>query len=433
MYSEALEQVVYWLQKAITVAENDKQRRSLELLVSYYQSGDLGVFDQHSIAWVEDTESRVDVINGFIEVYGDPIAFRGTFESVVSFRDEVTNNRIATIGGEAQWFEDNSPIIPEHKRENVQGILGKAITVVAEAGDSSPTTPVGINLPNASWIRENHGSKSVTIANIFSAYYSSPDKSLEEFCWDEEELNLALQYRRIAAALSIDMHEVIGHASGKINPGVGSTKDTLKQYASTLEEGRADLVALYFIMDQKLIDIGVMPSLDVGKAAYDRYIRSALLTQLYRIKPGENIEQAHMRNRALIARWALEQGQENNVIERKVRDGKTYFVINDYVALRNIFGRLLRELQRIRSEGDFDAIAYLVETYGTKVDPALHAQVLARFEPLNIAPYKGFVNPILTPIYKGADMVDVEISYPGSFDEQMLYYADKYSLLPHLN
>jgi dipeptidyl-peptidase III len=433
MYGEALEKVVYWLEKAIAVAENEKQRTSLELLVSYYRSGDLQTFDQHSIAWVEDTESRVDVISGFIEVYNDPIAYRGTFESIVSFRDEETNSRIASVGAEAQWFEDNSPIMDEHKRKNVQGILGKAITVVAEVGDSSPTTPVGINLPNASWIRENHGSKSVTIANIFSAYYSSPDKALEEFCWDEEELQRAQQYRQIASALSIDMHEVIGHASGKINPGVGPTKETLKQYASTLEEGRADLVALYYIMDQKLMDIGVMPSLEVGKAAYDRYIRSGMLTQLYRIKPGEKIEEAHMRNRALVARWAFEQGQQDNVIERRERDGKTYFVINDYAALREIFGRLLRELQRIRSEGDFDAIQYLVENYGTKVDPGLHAQVLERFKPLDIAPYKGFVNPVLTPVYKGKEMVDVEVTYPGSFDEQMLYYADNYSFLPNVN
>ncbi|GAB5453201.1 MAG: dihydrofolate reductase [Halioglobus sp.] len=433
MYSAALQQVVYWLEKAVTVAENERQANSLRLLIDYYRTGDLATFDAHSVAWVADTQSSVDVINGFIEVYNDPIAYRGSYESVASFRDEQTNARIASIGAEAQWFEDNMPINAEHRKEKVQGILGKAITVVAEAGDASPSTPVGINLPNSAWIRANHGSKSVTIANIFNAYYASPDKSLREFAWDGTEIARAEQYRQLASALSIDLHEVIGHASGKLNPGVGTIKETLKQYASTLEEGRADLIALYYIMDPKLIELGVMPNLEVGRAAYDRYIRSGMLTQLYRIEPGEQLEEAHMRNRALVARWAYAQGKARGVIERKVRDGKTYFVIKDYHALRDLFAQLLRELQRIKSEGDYDAIAYLVETYGIEVDPELHAEVLRRFEPLDIAPYKGFVNPLLTPVTKNGEVVDVQLSYPESFDAQMLYYADEYSFLPHHN
>lgn len=431
MYSSALEQVVYWLEQAIPVAENDQQRRALELLVEYYRTGNLERFDQHSVAWVEDSDSHIDVINGFIEVYNDPIAYRGSFESVVTYKDKATNARIKTIGDNAQWFEDNMPIMPQHRKAQVQGILGSAVTVVAESGDSSPSTPVGINLPNADWIRAHHGSKSITIANVFSAYYSIKDKSLPEFAWDQAEIERSERYGKLAQALLIDMHEVIGHASGKLNPGVGTPKETLKQYASTSEEGRADLVALYYIMDPKLIELGVMPNLDVGRAAYDRYIRNAMLTQLYRIRPGEQLEEAHMRNNALVARWAYAQGKDNNVIERRVRDGKSYFVINDYQALRSLFARLLSELQRIKSEGDFNAIAHLVETYGTAVDPQLHAEVLRRFEPLDIAPYKGFVNPVLSPVYAGSKIVDVEVSYPQSFDEQMLYYAERYSYLPH--
>lgn len=433
MYSPAIERIVYWLQKAVTVAENEQQRRALELLIDYYQTGDLKTFDDYNIAWVEDTESRVDAINGFIEVYNDPIAYRGSYESVVSFRDEASNSRIASIGAEAQWFEDHMPIDKAHRRETVQGILGKAITVVAETGDASPTTPVGINLPNSDWIRAEHGSKSVTIANIFASYYAMPDKALAEFAWNHAEIDRALAYRELASALIIDMHEVIGHASGQINPGVGTVKETLKQYGSTLEEGRADLVALYYIMDPKLIEIGVMPDLEIGRTAYDRYIRSSLLTQLYRIKPREQLEEAHMRNRALVANWALEQGRDDKVIERKIRNGKTYFVINDYTALRELFAELLRELQRIKSEGDFDAIAHLVEAYGTGVDPLLHAEVLQRYEPLDIAPYKGFVNPILQPVFKGERMIEVTIEYPASFEQQMLDYARNYSMLPHLN
>ncbi len=433
MYTEALEQVVYWLNKAIGVAENDKQRKALQLLVKYYMSGDLADFDAYSIAWVEDGDSAIDVINGFIEVYNDPIAYRGTFESVVSFRDAVTSRRIAAIGDQAQWFEDNSPIMKAHKREKVQGILGKAIIVVAESGDASPSTPIGINLPNANWIRANHGSKSVSLANVVGAYDAVPNPALQEFAWDQAEIDRSRQYNEIAGALHTDMHEVIGHASGRINPGVGTPKETLKQYSSTSEEGRADLVALYFMMDPKLVEMGVMPSLDVGRVEYDKYIRNGMMTQLYRIKPGELIEEAHMRNRAMVARWAYAQGKADKVIERKLRKGKTYFVINDYEALRGLFGQLLRELQRIKSEGDFDAIQELVETYGTQVDPELHAEVLSRYEALDVAPYKGFVNPVLEPVMDGERIVDVKVRHPASFVEQMMYYAEHYSFLPDEN
>jgi len=433
MYSEALEQVVVWLEKAITVAENDQQRKALELLVKFYKSGDLQDFDEYSIAWVEDTQSRIDVVNGFIEVYNDPIAYRGSFESVVSFRDEETTKRIAAIGAQAQWFEDHSPIMDQHKRETVKGILGKAITVVAESGDSSPSTPIGINLPNSNWIRANHGSKSVSLTNIVGAHNAVPNKALDEFAWDRAEIDRAEQYKEIADALHTDMHEVIGHASGKINPGVGTPKETLKQYSSTSEEGRADLVALYFMMDPKLVELGVMPSLEAGKAEYDRYIRNGMMTQLYRLQPGELIEEAHMRNRAMVARWAYEQGKTDNVIERRVREGKTYFVVNDYQALRELFGQQLRELQRIKSEGDFDAIQHLVETYGTKVDPELHREVLERYAELDVAPYKGFVNPYLQPVVEDGKMVDVTVSYPETFAEQMLYYAEHFSFLPNSN
>ncbi|MBN7796785.1 dipeptidyl-peptidase 3 family protein [Parahaliea mediterranea] len=433
MYSAALEQVVVWLEKAIGVAENAKQRRALELLVDYYKTGDLKTFDDYSIAWVEDADSRIDVVNGFIEVYNDPIAYRGSFESVVSFRDEITSKRIAAIGAEAQWFEDNSPIMDQHKRESVKGILGKAITVVAESGDASPSTPIGINLPNANWIRANHGSKSVNLSNVVAAYNAVPSKALHEFAWDEAEIARGEQYKEVTGALHTDMHEVIGHASGKINPGVGTPKETLKQYSSTLEEGRADLVALYYMLDPKLVEMGVMPNLEAGKAEYDGYIRNGMMVQLYRLKPGELIEEAHMRNRALVARWAYEQGEADKVIERRVRDGKTYFVINDYQALRGLFGELLRELQRIKSEGDFEAIQHLVETYGTQVEPGLHAEVLERFAALDVAPYKGFVNPYLEPVVKDGKIVDVTISYPATFEEQMLYYAEHYSFLPSDN
>lgn len=433
MYSEALEQVVYWLERAITVAENDKQRETFELLVKYYRSGDLEDFDEYNIAWVEDIDSTIDVINGFIEVYNDPLGYRGSFESVVSFRDAEATQRISAIGERAQWFEDNSPIMDEHKKADVTGIDGKVITVVMESGDASPATPIGINLPNSSWIRAQHGSKSVSLGNIVSAYNSSPSKTLEEFAYSEEEIIRSRTHSEQAGDLHTDMHEVIGHASGIINPGVGTTRETLRQYASTLEEGRADLVALYYIMDPMLIEIGVMDSLDVGRSEYDAYIRGGAMLQLYRLQPGELVEEAHMRNRQLVALWSYEQGLEENVIERVVRDGKTYFVINDYMKLREIFGRLLREIQRIKSEGDFEAARDLVENYGTQVDQELHAEVLERYAALDVAPYSGFINPRIVANDVNGSVSDVRVEYPDDFMAQMLEYAENYSFLPHEN
>ena len=433
MYSEALEQVVYWLERAIGVAENDKQRTTFELLVKYYRSGDLEDFDAYNIAWVADTDSAIDVINGFIEVYNDPLGYRGSFESVVSFRDAEATLRISAIGERAQWFEDNSPIQDEHKKADVTGIDGKVITVVMESGDASPATPIGINLPNSSWIRAEYGSKSVSLGNIVSAYNSSPSKTLEEFAFTTEEILRSRTHSEQAGDLHTDMHEVIGHASGLINEGVGTTRETLRQYASTLEEGRADLVALYYIMDPMLIEIGVMDSLDVGRTEYDSYIRGGAMLQLYRLQPGELVEEAHMRNRQLVALWSYEEGLEENVIERVIRDGKTFFVVNDYEKLREIFGRLLQEIQRIKSEGDFEAARELVENYGTQVDEELHAEVLQRYATLDVAPYSGFINPRVVADDENGVVSNVRIEYPNDFMSQMLEYAVDYSFLPNEN
>ncbi len=433
MYSEALEQVVYWLERAIEVAENDKQRTTFELLVKYYRSGDLEDFDAYNIAWVADTDSAIDVINGFIEVYNDPLGYRGSFESVVSFRDADATLRISAIGERAQWFEDNSPIQNNHKKADVTGIDGKVITVVMESGDSSPATPIGINLPNSSWIRAEHGSKSVSLGNIVSAYNSSPSRTLEEFAFTDEEILRNRMHSEQAGDLHTDMHEVIGHASGQINAGVGTTRETLRQYASTLEEARADLVALYYILDPMLIEIGVMDSLDVGRSEYDSYIRGGAMLQLYRLQPGELVEEAHMRNRQLVALWSYEQGLEENVIERVTRDGKTFFVVNDYEKLREIFGRLLREIQRIKSEGDFEAARDLVENYGTQVDEQLHAEVLQRYATLDVAPYSGFLNPRIAADDENGVVSNVRVEYPDDFMSQMLEYAANYSFLPNDN
>ena len=433
MYTEAIEQVVYWLERAVTAAENDKQQAALELLVAYYRSGDLADFDAYNIAWVADTDSAIDVINGFIEVYNDPLGYRGSFESVVSFRDEEATQRISAIGDRAQWFEDNSPIQGDHKKANVKGIDGKAITVVMESGDASPSTPIGINLPNSSWIRASHGSKSVSLSNIVGAYNASPGKSLAEFAYTPEEITRTRAHAKQAGDLHTDMHEVIGHASGLINDGVGTTRETLRQYASTLEEGRADLVALYYVLDPMLIEIGVMESLDVGRSEYDSYIRGGMMTQLYRLQPGELVEEAHMRNRQLIAKWSYEQGLADNVIERVVKEDKTYFVVNDYEALREIFGRLLREIQRIKSEGDFEAGRDLVENYGTQVDQELHAEVLRRYATLDVPAYGGFINPRVVASDVDGVISNVRIEYPDSFVSQMLEYAEIYSFLPDEN
>jgi dipeptidyl-peptidase-3 len=435
MYTQAIERIVYWLEQAITVAENDAQRTALELLVQYYRSGDLADFDAYNVAWVADTESTIDVINGFIEVYSDPLGMRGSFESVVSIRDEEATRRIGAIANYAQWFEDNSPLLPEHKKADVTGIIGKAIRVVSETGDASPATPIGINLPNSGWIRAEHGSKSVSLSNITDAYNASDTGATAEFAYTEEELARSREWSELGGHLHTDMHEVIGHASGIVNPGVGTPTETLKQYYSSLEEGRADLVGLYYIMDPMLMEIGVMPSLDVGMAQYEGYIRGGMMTQLYRIEPGKNIEEAHMRNRQMIAQWVFEKGQPENVIERVTRDGETFFVINDYQRLRELFGELLREVQRIKSEGDFAAGQALIENYGTKVDPELHAEVLRRYATLNVAPFSGFINPRLVPVVApgNSEITDVVVEYPDDFAEQMLEYATSYSFLPTVN
>jgi len=435
MYDPAIAEIVHWLQLAAGVAENKAQRLALEKLVAYYQTGDLRTFDEYSIAWVADTESRVDVVNGFIEVYGDPLGYRGAYESVVSIRDMEASKRIDAISKQAQWFEDNSTIPAVYKKKDVKGISAKVITVVVEAGDASPSTPIGINLPNANWIRSTHGSKSVNLGNIVQAYDESSKQSgvLEEFSGSPEEVARGREHGELADALHTDMHEVIGHASGAIKPGVGTPKETLKSYASTLEEARADLVALYYMLDPKLVEMRVMPGLEVGMCAYDDYIRNALLVQLARLELGEDLEEAHMRNRQLVAAWVYEKGKAEKIIERVERDGESFFVIRDYAKLRGLFGRLLNEVQRIKSEGDYAAGKALVEGFGVKVDRGLHEQVLRRWEALHIAPYAGFVNPRLVPVMQGEEIVDVKVEYPDSFVMQMLEYGERYSRLPVVN
>ena len=435
MYGPAIAEVVTWLKKASEVAENAKQKAALDKLIAYYETGDLKTFDEYSIAWVADTDSRVDVVNGFIEVYGDPMGYRGAFESVVSIRDLEASKRIDAISKQAQWFEDNSPIPDPYKKQNVQGISAKVINVVVESGDAAPSTPIGINLPNANWIRAEHGSKSVNLGNVVHAYDQSAKQSgvLEEFALTPEEVDRAKKFGDVADNLHTDMHEVIGHASGKLKEGVGTPKETLKNYSSTLEEGRADLVALYYLMDPKLVEIGVMQDLETGKAAYDDYIRNGLLVQLARLELGEDLEEAHMRNRQMVAKWVYEKGKADNVIERKDVEGKTYFVVNDYQKLRELFGQLLSEVQRIKSEGDYEAGKALIETYGVEVDPELHAQVKQRYAALNIAPYSGFIQPRLVAVEEGGEIVDVKIEYPTDFVQQMLEYGEQYALLPAYN
>lgn len=435
MYSAAIEKMVFWLEKAQTVAENDIQKQAWGKLIEYFKTGDLKKFDEYNILWVQDTSSTVDATIGFIENYEDPLGFRATYEAVVSIKDFEATKRIKAIGDNAQWFEDNSTIMPEHKKKKVVGISAKVITVVVEAGDAAPTTPIGINLPNANWIRQKHGSKSVSLGNIVGAYaeVAKGNGVLQEFAYSEEEIELAKKYGSIAGDLHTDMHEVIGHASGQINSGVGTPKETLKNYASALEEARADLVGLYYVMDQKLIDIGVSPSLDVAKAEYNGYIRNGLMVQLTRLKLGETIEEAHMRNRQMVAKWAYENGKKDNVIEKVSKDGKTYFVVRDYAKLRELFGQLLRETQRIVSEGDYAACAKLFEDYGIQVDQDIHKEVLDRYSKLNVAPYTGFIQPRLIPIMEGDVVKDVKVEYPDNFVDQMLEYGKKYSFLPVMN
>ena len=435
MYSPAIEKIVGWLDKAIAVAENAEQKNALSQLAQYYRTGDLKTFDAYSIAWVKDVNSRIDVVNGFIEVYMDPIGKKGSYESVVSMKDMEATKRIEAIANQAQWFEDNSPLMPEHKKKNVTGITAKAITVISESGDAAPNTPIGINLPNSEWIRKEHGSKSVSLSNIIEAYNIAGAKGgvLDEFGVNDTVINRIKKWGTLASDLHTDMHECIGHASGQINSGISTPDKTLKTYASTLEEARADLVGLYYALDEKLVQLGVAPSTEVGKAEYDNYMMNGLMTQLTRLKQGDDIEEAHMRNRQLNARWAYEKGKKDNVVEFIKRDNKTYVRINDYQKLRTLFGELLREIQRIKSEGDFNAGKNLVETYGVKVDQALHAEVLQRYAKLNVKPYRGFIQPRLVPVMNGDQISDVKVEYPSSFFEQMMEFGKKYAYLPIKN
>lgn len=432
MYGAAIEKIIYWLRLATSVAENEQQRITLNKLIEYYETGDLRKWDEYNIEWVKDVESTVDVVNGFIEVYQDALGKRASFESVVSIKDFEATKRIKAIANQAQWFEDNSPLMPEHKKKVVAGIEGKVINVVVEAGDAAPSTPIGINLPNANWIRQLHGSKSVSLGNIVNSYNISAAKSptVGEFGLNDETKQRAKLYGALAGELTTDMHEVIGHASGQINPGVGTPDVTLKNYQNTLEEARADLVALYYIYDNKLVELKVMPSLEVGKAEYESYLLNGLMLQLNRIEIGKNLEESHMRNRQLVSKWVFEKGAADKVVELIKKDGKTYVKINDYAKLRTLFGQLLKEIQRIKSEGDYNAGRALVETYGVKVDPAIHKEVKERFSKLNVAPYKGFIQPRLVPVEQNGKIVDVKVEYPKDFAQQMLEYSKNYSFLP---
>ncbi len=431
MYSESISEIVRWLKFAQGVAENKAQGDALGLLIEYYETGDLEKWSAYNIAWSQATKGDIDYIQGFVEVYGDPLGMRGSYESIVQINDFEASATMSVLDKNAQWFEDNSSIMDEHKKKNVVGVSYKVVNVAGESGDASPSTPIGVNLPNADWIRATHGSKSVSLGNIVMAYNNAGGEGiLREFANDEEEIERANKYGKIGSKMHTALHEVIGHASGQINPGIGTPKETLKSYASTLEEARADLVALFYLMDNKLVDLGLIESLEVGKAEYDDYIRNGMMVQMRRLEPGNDIEEAHMRNRQLVAAWAFEKGAADNVIERIERDGKTYFEIHDYEKLKVIFGDLLREIQRIKSEGDYEAGKNLVENYGVKVDADLHAQVLERSEALNIPPYNGFVNPILTPVMDAdGNIMDITISQPASFEEQMLYYAERYGFL----
>ncbi len=435
MYDGAITQIVNWLELAVTVAENNAQAQALKLLIEYYQTGDLRKWDEYNIAWLQATEGDIDYINSFIEVYNDPLGYRGTYESVVEIKDFEASERMAKLSEHAQWFEDNSTIMKEHKKDSVVGVSYKVVNVASEAGDMSPSTAIGVNLPNADWIRADFGSKSVSLGNIVSAYEMAGGSGInQEFCYSEEEKLRASTYGSLAGKMHTAMHEVIGHASGQINKGIGSPKETLKNYANALEEARADLVGLYYIMDPKLVEWGLIPTLEVGKASYDNYIRNGMMVQLRRLEPGKDVEEAHMRNRQMVASWVYEHGKAKNVIERKTVNGKTYFVINDYEALRKLFGELLREVQRIKSEGDYEAGKALIENYGVKVDQKLHEEVLRRVEPLYLPPYYGFINPQMEIITDtGGHPVDVKLTYPDDFVEQMMYYGKNYSFLKEEN
>ena len=435
MYGAAIKEIIKWLEKAVTVAENQAQGDALKLLIQYYKTGDLKTWDQYNIAWVKATEGDVDYINSFIEVYQDPKGYKGSYETIVQIKDFDASKRMKVVADNAQWFEDNSPTLDAHKKKEVVGVSYKVVTVAGEAGDASPSTPIGVNLPNANWIRAKHGSKSVSLGNIVEAYSNADGPGLlAAFAHDDEEIARSKKFGKLGSKMHTALHEVVGHASGQLEEDVATPKQTLKNYASPLEEARADLVALYYIMDQKLIDIGLVESLEVGKAEYDSYLRNGLMLQLRRIEKGKNIEQAHMRNRQMVAAWAFEKGQKDKVVSKVVKEGKTYFEINDYQKLRGIFGELLKEVQRIKSQGDYKAGRDLIENYGVIVDKAIHNEVLERSEKLNIPAYGGFINPRLVPV-AGDDGVisDIKVEYPNDFLGQMLEYGDKFSFLPDYN
>lgn len=430
LYSEAIERIVAELEKAAVFAENEKQRQIIATLIDYYRTGDLRTFDAYSILWVEDTDSQVDFVNGFIETYGDALGLKASWESTVNFRNEEATRRTQTISENAQWFEDHSPVDQRFKKERVKGVSAKVITVTMLGGDCYPSTPIGINLPNADWIRRDHGSKSVTIENIMEAYDKASQGSgfSDEFVWSDEERNRIKTYGFLTDMLHTDLHECLGHGSGQLLPG--TDPDALKAYASTLEEARADLFGLYYLADPKMQELGLVPDGEAFKAEYYKYMMNGLLTQLVRIEEGKDVEEAHMRNRQLIARWVFEQGAADKVVELKKRDGKTFVVINDYLQLRALFGKLLAEVQRIKSEGDYEAGRSLVENYGVKIDPVLHHEIRERYVRLHLSPYKGFVNPIMREVKDDSGHVtDITLDYTEGYAEQMLRYSRDYSYL----
>lgn len=431
IYSAALEKIVAELEKAAAVAENDLQKQYIATLVEYYRTGDLRLWDKYNIEWVQDTLGTVDFVNGFVEDYTDPLGRKGSWEGLVNIKDHEASERTEILSENAQWFEDNSPVDPRFKKETVKGITAKVINATTLSGDCYPSTPIGINLPNADWIRKEHGSKSVTIANITHAYdfaaQESPKSTLNEFAWDEAEIAAAKKYLSLTDEIHTDLHECLGHGSGQILPGV--SPNALKEYSSTLEETRADLFGLYYIADPKLVELGILPDMEAYKAQYANYIRNGMMVQFSRVELGRKNTEAHMQNRKLIAEWCYEQGKADNVIEKKVRDGKTYFVVNDYEALRGLFGKLLAEIQRIKSEGDYKAGKALVETYAVNIDPALHKEVKERYDALGLKPYGGFVNPEIIPVTKGGKVVDYRVEYPDDYLGQMLEYGRKYATL----
>ena len=436
LYGEAIDEIIKWLELAKGVAENDNQGHALALLIEYYKTGDLQTWDDYNVAWTGATKGNIDYINSFIEVYNDPLGYRGSYETIVQINDFDMSQKMKVISDNAQWFEDNSPLMDAHKKKNVVGVTYKVVNVAGEAGDASPSTPIGVNLPNASWIRAAVGSKSVSLGNITHAYNNAGSTGrLKEFVHDDDELKLEEEHGQLADKLHTALHEVIGHASGQLNPGVGETKETLKNYASTLEEGRADLVGLYYLYNSKLQELGLVKDWKaIGMAAYDGYIRNGLMTQLIRLNLGDDVEEAHMRNRQWVSAWVFEKGKANNVIEKVTRDGKTYFNINDYEKLHDLFGQLLRETQRIKSEGDFAAVEALVEGYGVKVDQDIHAGVLERNKQFKSAPYSGFVNPVLVAeTNEEGEIIEIKVTQPETFTGQMLDYSKRYSFLPEVN